>query len=150
MKYTLFSVVALAAIFAIANPVTAEPAKEKMMMKKTVTELQKIDQTLGKGKEAISGTTVSVHYTGWLYDPSKPEGHGSKFDSSVDRAEPFSFFLGGSQVIQGWDEGVVGMKEGGKRTLIIPPHMGYGARGAGGVIPPNATLIFDVELLNVK
>ncbi|MCE9633803.1 MAG: FKBP-type peptidyl-prolyl cis-trans isomerase [Methylophilales bacterium] len=150
MKYTLFGVVALAAIFAISNPVTAEPAKEKMMMKKTVTELQKIDQTLGKGKEAIAGTTVSVHYTGWLYDPSKPEGHGSKFDSSVDRGEPFSFFLGGSQVIQGWDEGVVGMKEGGKRTLIIPPHMGYGARGAGGVIPPNATLIFDVELLNVK
>jgi len=150
MKYTLFSVVALAAIFAIASPVTAEPAKEKTMMKKTVTELQMIDQTVGKGKEAITGTTVSVHYTGWLYDPSKPEGHGSKFDSSVDRGEPFSFFLGGSQVIQGWDEGVVGMKEGGKRTLIIPPHMGYGARGAGGVIPPNATLIFDVELLNVK
>lgn len=150
MKYTLFSVVALAAMLAIATPVTAESAKEKTMMKKTVTELQKIDQTVGKGKEAIAGTTVSVHYTGWLYDPSKPDGHGSKFDSSVDRGEPFSFFLGGGQVIQGWDEGVAGMKEGGKRTLIIPSHMGYGARGAGGVIPPNATLVFDVELLNVK
>ncbi|MFM9913309.1 MAG: FKBP-type peptidyl-prolyl cis-trans isomerase [Methylophilaceae bacterium] len=150
MKFNLFSVAALAAMLAIANPVTAEPAKEKTMMKKTVTELQKIDQTVGKGTEAIAGANVSVHYTGWLYDPSKPEGHGSKFDSSVDRGEPFTFLLGGQQVIKGWDDGVAGMKEGGKRTLIIPSHMGYGARGAGGVIPPNATLVFDVELLDVK
>ena len=150
MKYNLFSVAALAAMLAIANPVNAEPAKEKMMMKKTVTELQKIDQIVGKGTEAIAGANVSVHYTGWLYDPSKPDGHGSKFDSSVDRGEPFTFLLGGQQVIKGWDDGVAGMKEGGKRTLIIPSHMGYGARGAGGVIPPNATLVFDVELLDVK
>ena len=150
MKLHLISAAALAAMLVTANPVVADSAKEKPIMKKTVTELQKIDQTIGKGQEAIPGTNVNVHYTGWLYDPSKPDGHGSKFDSSVDRGEPFTFFLGGSQVIRGWDEGVAGMKEGGKRTLIIPPHMGYGARGAGGVIPPNATLIFDVELLSVK
>jgi FKBP-type peptidyl-prolyl cis-trans isomerase FkpA len=91
-----------------------------------------------------------VHYTGWLYDPSKPEGHGQKFDSSLDRGDPFSFSLGGGQVIRGWDQGVAGMKVGGKRTLIIPSHLGYGARGAGGVIPPYATLIFDVELLGIR
>ena len=102
------------------------------------------------GTEALPLNNVSVHYTGWLYDASKPEGHGSKFDSSKDRGEPFEFFLGGGQVIRGWDEGVVGMKVGGKRTLIIPAHMGYGANGAGGVIPPYATLIFDVELLGVR
>lgn len=93
---------------------------------------------------------MSVHYTGWLYDPSAPNNKGKKFDSSLDRGQPFSFPLGGGRVIRGWDEGVAGMKIGGKRTLIIPPEMGYGANGAGGVIPPNATLIFDVELLGVK
>ncbi len=93
---------------------------------------------------------VIVHYTGWLYDPSAPEGKGAKFDSSVDRKEPFQFPLGGGRVIKGWDDGVAGMKVGGQRTLIIPPAMGYGQRGAGGVIPPNATLIFDVELIDVK
>jgi FKBP-type peptidyl-prolyl cis-trans isomerase FkpA len=114
------------------------------------TQLQKIDTMPGTGREAEPGFNVSVHYTGWLYD-EKAEGHkGAKFDSSVDRKEPFDFALGAGQVIQGWDEGFAGMKIGGKRTLIIPPEMGYGARGAGGVIPPNATLIFDVELLDVK
>ena len=93
---------------------------------------------------------VVVHYTGWLHDPSKADGHGSKFDSSVDRRQPFEFVLGGGQVIRGWDEGVAGMKVGGKRTLVIPPEMAYGARGAGGVIPPNATLVFDVELVEVR
>ncbi|MCL4141996.1 UNVERIFIED_CONTAM: hypothetical protein GTU68_020043 [Idotea baltica] len=93
---------------------------------------------------------VSVHYTGWLYDPAAEDKKGEKFDSSVDRGQPFEFNLGNGQVIQGWDQGFAGMKIGGKRTLIIPPEMGYGARGAGGVIPPNATLIFDVELLDVK
>jgi len=91
-----------------------------------------------------------VHYTGWLYDSSKPDQKGQKFDSSRDRGQPFSFPLGGGRVIKGWDEGVAGMKVGGQRTLVIPPAMGYGDRGAGGVIPPNATLIFDVELLEVK
>jgi len=116
----------------------------------TVTTLQKNDVKQGTGAEAQPGKTAVVHYTGWLYDPAQPGGKGSKFDSSVDRKQPFDFPLGGGRVIRGWDEGVVGMKVGGQRTLIIPPDMGYGARGAGGVIPPNATLIFDVELLDVK
>lgn len=101
----------------------------------------------GTGAEAKSGAVVQVHYTGWLYERGEK---GSKFDSSLDRGEPFEFNLGAGQVIQGWDEGVAGMKEGGKRELIIPPQMGYGARGAGGVIPPNATLIFEVQLLKCK
>ena len=91
-----------------------------------------------------------VHYTGWLYDPAAPDGHGTKFDSSLDRKVPFGFMLGAGKVIKGWDEGVAGMKVGGKRTLVIPPQMAYGERGAGGVIPPNATLLFDVELIDVK
>lgn len=114
-----------------------------------VSELHIINRTVGTGKTAESGTVI-VHYTGWLYDAKAPEGKGAKFDSSVDRKEPFSFPLGGGRVIRGWDVGVAGMKEGGKRTLIIPPGMGYGSRGAGGVIPPNATLLFDVELLGVR
>jgi len=114
------------------------------------TTLQKIDVKQGTGAEAVTGKPVSVHYTGWLFDPSKPDQKGTKFDSSRDRGQPFSFPLGGGRVIKGWDEGVAGMKVGGQRTLIIPPDFGYGARGAGGVIPPNATLIFDVELLDVK
>lgn len=137
-------------VLALTAPASAEPQKEKTAMKKSITELEKVDHTAGHGKEAMPGTNVSVHYTGWLYDPSKPEGHGTKFDSSVDRGEPFTFFLGGGQVIRGWDDGVVGMKEGGKRTLIIPSSMGYGSRGAGGAIPPYATLVFDVELLHVQ
>ena len=115
-----------------------------------VTELKKIDVLVGTGADATAGSNVSVHYTGWLYDPSAPNNKGKKFDSSLDRGQPFGFPLGGGRVIRGWDEGVAGMKVGGKRTLIIPPEMGYGANGAGGVIPPNATLLFDVELLGVK
>lgn len=122
--------------------------KEKTSMQ--VTELIKKDTVAGEGREAEAGFNVSVHYTGWLYDPAKPDGKGQKFDSSVDRRDPFVFFLGAGQVIQGWDEGVAGMKVGGKRTLIIPSHMAYGEYGAGGVIPPNATLVFDVELLGIK
>ena len=115
-----------------------------------VTQLIKQDGRLGDGAQAVGGRTVTVHYTGWLYDESQPDNKGAKFDSSRDRNEPFSFTLGGGQVIQGWDEGVAGMQVGGQRTLTIPSAMGYGARGAGGVIPPNAALLFDVELLDVK
>ena len=115
-----------------------------------VTELKKIDVKQGTGAEAVSGKPVLVQYTGWLYDPSKPDQKGNKFDSSRDRGVPFGFIIGAGRVIKGWDEGVAGMKVGGQRTLIIPPGMAYGERGAGGVIPPNATLIFDVELVEVK
>ena len=111
----------------------------------TPSGLQYEDTTPGTGAEATSGQHVHVHYTGWLYNNGQ---QGAKFDSSHDRNDPFAFSLGAGMVIKGWDEGVAGMKIGGKRTLIIPPQLGYGARGAGGVIPPNATLKFDVELLD--
>src|SRR6516165_11278718 len=110
--------------------------------------LKYTDDKTGDGAAATAGNKVSVHYTGWLYNNGVK---GAKFDSSVDRGQPFQFTLGAHQVIAGWDEGVAGMKVGGKRTLIIPPELGYGARGAGGgAIPPNATLIFDVDLLQVQ
>ena len=115
-----------------------------------ITTLQTTDVAAGSGAEATAGRQVTVHYTGWLHDPTAADRHGAKFDSSRDRNEPFSFTLGARQVISGWDTGVAGMKVGGRRTLVIPPHLGYGARGAGGVIPPDATLVFDVELLGVK
>lgn len=116
----------------------------------TSNDLQCIDQETGEGAEAVNGKTVVVHYTGWLYDDNAADHKGDKFDSSRDRNDPFSFRLGAGMVIKGWDQGFSGMKVGGKRTLIIPPAMGYGAAGAGGVIPPNATLVFDVELLEVR
>ena len=115
-----------------------------------ITQLQMTDTKVGTGAEARPGRVVRVHYTGWLYDASKPDKRGEKFDSSKDRNDPFEFPLGGGQVIPGWDQGFAGMKVGGTRVLTIPPHMGYGARGAGGVIPGNATLVFEVELLEVK
>jgi len=153
MKKTTLAVVGCLLVMAAGtvgyNAIAETATKDKPAMKKSITDLEKIDQKVGEGKEAQPGATVKVHYTGWLYDPKKPEGKGQKFDSSVDRGDPFSFSLGGGMVIQGWDEGVAGMKVGGKRTLIIPSHMGYGSRGAGGVIPPYATLLFDVELLDV-
>jgi len=115
-----------------------------------ITSLQISNGKEGTGTEATAGKTVTVHYTGWLYDPKTVDHHGKKFDSSTDHGEAFSFKLGAGQVIRGWDQGVAGMKIGGTRTLIIPSELGYGARGAGGVIPPNATLLFNVELLDVK
>ena len=129
---------------------STSPSQPPTVKVTKVTELKKIDVLVGTGADATAGSNVSVHYTGWLYDPSAPNNKGKKFDSSLDRGQPFGFPLGGGRVIRGWDEGVAGMKVGGKRTLIIPPEMGYGANGAGGVIPPNATLLFDVELLGVK
>ena len=112
-------------------------------------DLVKTDTVVGTGKEAVAGATVVVNYTGWLFEANAMQQRGKRFDSSIGRG-PFSFPLGGGRVIKGWDEGVAGMKVGGKRTLVIPPELGYGARGAGGVIPPNATLVFEVELLDVK
>jgi FKBP-type peptidyl-prolyl cis-trans isomerase FkpA len=116
-------------------------------MTTTATGLQYEDTTVGTGATATKGQSVTVHYTGWLYND---DTQGAKFDSSKDRNDPFVFSLGAGMVIRGWDEGVAGMQVGGKRTLIIPPALGYGARGAGGVIPPNATLKFDVELLGLS
>jgi len=115
-----------------------------------VTSLQVNDTKVGSGAEAVAGKQVTVHYTGWLYDGKAADKHGKKFDSSKDHGEPFSFKLGARQVISGWDQGVAGMKVGGARTLVIPAELGYGSRGAGGAIPPNATLVFDVELLDVR
>lgn len=148
-------VAATGALFAVSPSGAQTPAASPAVqggskLNAMPVTLQKIDVKQGAGAEAVSGRPVIVHYTGWIYDDSKPEKKGAKFDSSLDRNVPFGFFLGEGKVIKGWDEGVVGMKVGGQRTLIIPPQMGYGERGAGGVIPPNATLIFDVELIQVK
>ena len=112
--------------------------------------LIKIDVKTGTGKEATPGKMVRVHYTGWLFDKSAADNKGKKFDSSRDRPGNFTFPLGAGRVIKGWDQGVQGMKVGGQRTLIIPSSMGYGARGAGSIIPPNTTLVFDVELMGVE
>jgi FKBP-type peptidyl-prolyl cis-trans isomerase FkpA len=151
---SVFVLVAMQGVTAVAVSAQAPPAtlstQGSSKLNAMSNELKKTDTKQGTGAEAVTGKPVIVHYTGWLYDPAKPDGKGTKFDSSRDRQVPFGFFLGAGRVIKGWDEGVVGMKVGGQRTLIIPPAMGYGDRGAGGVIPPNATLIFDVELIEVK
>jgi FKBP-type peptidyl-prolyl cis-trans isomerase FkpA len=114
------------------------------------TELQSTDLKTGTGPEVAAGQTAVVHYTGWLYADGAPDNKGRKFDSSRDRGDPFSFRVGGGQVIKGWDQGVAGMKVGGERRLVIPPELGYGSRGAGGVIPGGATLVFDVELVAIR
>ena len=115
-----------------------------------IKELIKTDDVTGSGNEAAAGRRVTVHYTGWLYNEGAADHKGKKFDSSRDRGDPFTFRLGAGEVIDGWDQGVAGMKVGGRRTLTIPPDLGYGAQGAPGAIPPNATLVFDVELLDVR
>ena len=145
---------ALSALALIAAPgvladaaFTAAMAQGAAKPVTTPSGLQIIDTKVGTGASPKAGQTCVMHYTGWLYENG---AKGKKFDSSVDRGQPFEFPIGRGQVIAGWDEGVASMKVGGKRTLIIPPNLGYGARGAGNVIPPNATLIFDVELLDVK
>ena len=135
---------AVAVIVVTSAAATAQTAGKTMT---TASGLQITDSTVGTGATPKSGQTCVMHYTGWLYENG---AKGKKFDSSVDRGQPFEFPIGQRRVIAGWDEGVASMKVGGKRTLIIPPALGYGARGAGGVIPPNATLIFEVELLDVK
>ncbi len=132
---------------ASSTPAAAQAAGKPMTETTTASGLRITDTTVGTGVTPAKGQTCVMHYTGWLYNDGTK---GKKFDSSVDRGQPFEFKLGVGQVIGGWDEGVGSMKVGGKRTLIIPPALGYGARGAGGVIPPNATLMFDVELLGVK
>ena len=136
---------ALVLVSLTAPSLAADGAPGKMT--ELANGLKYTDTNVGTGAEATKGHKVSVHYTGWLYNNG---AKGAKFDSSLDRGQPFAFGLGAGQVIQGWDEGVAGMKVGGKRTLIIPPALGYGARGAPGAIPPNATLMFDVELLGVQ
>jgi FKBP-type peptidyl-prolyl cis-trans isomerase FkpA len=147
MKSRLFLAAILAGLLALAAAQTQKKnsAPTKVSGKGHITsdDLEYWDIKVGDGATAVPGKTVTVNYTGWLTN-------GKKFDSSLDRNQPFSFQLGNGQVIKGWDEGVAGMKVGGKRQLRIPPQLGYGTQGAGGVIPPNATLIFDVELLAVK
>jgi FKBP-type peptidyl-prolyl cis-trans isomerase len=146
MNTRLWCVQAALLLAVSSGAVAADNKETKNMADQTITTesgLTYVDTVVGTGRQPEVGDTASVHYTGWLAD-------GKKFDSSVDRKEPFSFRVGAGQVIKGWDEGVMGMKIGGKRKLTIPPQLGYGARGAGGVIPPNATLTFDVELLDLR
>ena len=147
MRFKSLMPVMLAAALAAFAPVTASIAQTAGQTMTTPTGLQITDTKVGTGAAPKTGQICVMHYTGWLYQNG---AKGQKFDSSVDRGQPFEFPIGTRRVIAGWDEGVATMKVGGKRTLVIPPALGYGARGAGGVIPPNATLIFEVELLDVK
>jgi len=146
-----FGTIAAAGLLALCMGCsTSGEATDVVSAKDKITSLVQIDTKVGTGAEATNGKKLSMHYTGWLYDPAAPGKKGAKFDSSLDRGQTFKFVLGEGQVIKGWDHGVWGMRVGGQRTLIIPPHMGYGERGAGGAIPPNATLIFDVVLHDVQ
>jgi FKBP-type peptidyl-prolyl cis-trans isomerase len=142
-RSAVFTLAVISGGAAIATPALAQAGKPVT----TASGLQIIDTKVGTGASPRTGQTCVMHYTGWLYDNG---AKGKKFDSSVDRGEPFEFKIGTRQVIAGWDEGVASMKVGGKRTLIIPAALGYGAQGAGNVIPPNATRMFDVELLGIK
>lgn len=155
---TLLLLITYSFLTTACNSTSSKPAEQVKATSTTseaatstaITSLIKKDVKVGTGKEAEAGKTVAVHYTGWLYEPSAANKQGKKFDSSRDRGTPFEFPLGGGRVIKGWDQGVVGMKVGGQRTLTIPSSMAYGSRGAGGLIPPNATLVFDVELIEIK
>ena len=147
-RFVKHAMIALAALSLSAKaPIAPASAQGTAKPVTTASGLQIIDTKVGTGVSPRTGQTCIMHYTGWLVQNG---AKGQKFDSSVDRGQPFEFPIGTGRVIQGWDEGVASMKVGGKRTLIIPPALGYGARGAGGVIPPNATLMFEVELLGVK
>ena len=145
---TLLTLLALLALGACKpQPPPAVPASSTAP---AIVELVKTDLAVGESAPIAAGQTAVVHYTGWLYDPSAPQHRGTKFDSSRDKGKPFRFVLGAGRVIKGWDEGVVGMTVGGRRELIVPSHLGYGDAGAGGVIPPGAVLLFDVELLAIE
>jgi peptidylprolyl isomerase len=145
----IITICAAASLAIIGSTIMSDPSDAQSAAKPvtTSTGLQMIDTQVGTGASPRQNQTAVVHYTGWLYENG---AKGKKFDSSVDRGQPFEFPVGAGRVIAGWDQGVATMKVGGKRTLIVPPQLGYGAQGAGGAIPPNATLIFDVELLGVK
>ena len=132
------------------QPQSVPPQAEPAIPVPPPPQVEIIDRVVGKGKEATVGSKVLVHYTGWLHKPLAPKQRGKKFDSSLDRGDPLEFQLGSGMVIKGWEQGVQGMKIGGKRTLVIPSALAYGKRGAGGMIPPDADLIFDVELMDVK
>ena len=146
----LFVPLAVALTMAVVVTSGCSDGVEKSAVTNEVSGFIQTDVVLGNGDEAVKGKTVSVHYTGWLYDDDAPENKGVKFDSSVDRGQLFDFPLGAGRVIKGWDQGVAGMRVGGKRSLVIPSNLAYGARGAGRLIPANATLVFDVELFNVR
>ena len=143
----IFTFIALLMFTSLSQSIELVNEEKGKMQDKEIIELIITDNKVGEGREAEKGLTVTVHYTGWLYEKGEKT---SKFDSSVDRREPFSFVLGVGQVIKGWDQGVSGMQVGGSRTIIIPSDMGYGSRGAGNVIPPNSDLIFDVELIEIQ
>lgn len=142
------AIVALAGALALAGCGRAEPPLPAVTA--TVEEMQVEDVVAGTGAEAVAGSRATVHYSGWLYDPAQPGSKGTPFDSSRESGRAFTFQVGAGQVIAGWDQGVQGMKVGGQRRLVIPAALAYGERGAGGVIPPGATLVFDVELLEVR
>ena len=153
MRILTTSILTLSAslfITACGDSASSAKIKEVVVAPAPISSLIIDDVKVGTGEEAKAGQSVSVHYTGWLYDTNAADKHGKQFDSSRTRGKPFDFPLGAGRVIKGWDQGVAGMKVGGQRTLTIPSALGYGARGAGGSIPPNAVLVFDVELLGVK
>ena len=143
----IFILIAMMSFTSLSFAIEIVNQEKDKMQEKGITELIITDNKIGDGREAEKGLTVTVHYTGWLYENGEKT---TKFDSSVDRREPFSFVLGVGQVIKGWDNGVSGMQVGGSRTIIIPSDMGYGSRGAGSVIPPNSDLIFEVELIEIQ
>ena len=143
----IFILVAMMSFTSLSFAIEIVNQEKDKMQAKGITELIITDNKVGDGREAEKGLTVTVHYTGWLYENGEKT---TKFDSSVDRREPFSFVLGVGQVIKGWDNGVSGMQIGGSRTIVIPSDMGYGSRGAGSVIPPNSDLIFEVELIEIQ
>ena len=151
MRLTVLAAIGCVLVGACGRDASPPAATSQVAASPAITELMKTDVVVGAGTPIAQGQTAVVHYTGWLYDPGVPEQKGNQFDSSRDRGTPFRFAIGGGQVIQGWDQGVVGMQVGGQRRLIIPASLGYGELGAGGgTIPPNATLLFDIELLAIE